>query len=257
VFLAIAGSRTLTSSRQAVAVDGRGTAPLPPRGKRRGSEDPMPNTTTRAAVLEETSNAAPVLHVIDDEPTVQGLFQRIGALEQIEVRTYSSAGEFLCAFNQGAPGCIVVDLNLPDMSGLDLLRELAARKSAVPIVFMSGCARATEAASALKLGSIDFVEKPFTVDAILTAIHAGFTADAERRRAECSHKDVLARFAGLTPRELQVMELVVAGLPNKTVARRLGVSAKTVEVHRANVMRKTRAGSLAELVKMTVAAQHG
>jgi FixJ family two-component response regulator len=215
----------------------------------------MPNNPANTAVVPERTCAAPILHVVDDEASVQGLFHRLGAVEQIDVRTYGNAGEFLRAFDPDEPGCIVIDLNLPDMSGLDLLRELAAMKSAVPIVFMSGCARVTEAASALKLGSIDFVEKPFPLDEMLTSVRAGFAADAARRRAESHRNETLARFARLTPREQQVMELVVAGLPNKTIARQLDVSAKTIEVHRANVMRKTRAGSLAELVKLAVAAR--
>jgi FixJ family two-component response regulator len=194
------------------------------------------------------------VHVVDDDPAVQKLFQQLGCIEGFTVTTYDTAGSFLEAVDGQRPGCAVVDLILPDRSGLDVLRELAARGSRMPVVFMSGLARATEAVSALKLGSLDFVEKPFATADMVAAIRRGLEADRALRQRTRNQVDLRARFAGLTPREHEVMQLVVDGLPNKAIAARLGVSPKTVEVHRAHVMQKTGADSLAELVKLAVAA---
>jgi two-component system response regulator FixJ len=194
------------------------------------------------------------VHVVDDDPAVQKLFQQLGYIEGFTVTTYDTASSFLEAVGEERPGCAVVDLILPDRSGLDVLRELAARGSRMPVVFMSGLARATEAVSALKLGSLDFVEKPFATADMVAAIRRGLETDRALRQRTRHQVDLRARFAGLTPREYEVMQLVVDGLPNKAIAARLGVSPKTVEVHRAHVMQKTAADSLAELVKLAIAA---
>ena len=146
------------------------------------------------------------------------------------------------------------DLNLPDHSGLAVLEQLAARNSQIPVVFMSGAASVADAVSALKLGSIDFVEKPFAIADMTAAIRRALQADRDRRKSMREQSGLKAKFAGLTPREFEVMQLVVAGLANKMIASRLGVSPKTVEVHRAHVMQKTNSDSLAELVKSALGA---
>lgn len=194
-----------------------------------------------------------VVRVVDDEPSIRALFERMVAKCGFAVECYDSADSFLTAFDDDQPGCLVIDLLLPDRSGLEVLRELRERGSQIPVVLMSGMARVSEAVQALKLGSIDFIEKPFELSQIADVLRRAVAIDVDRRRTVADRESVRQRFESLTPRELQVMEHIVRGAANKEVAAALGLSHKTVEVHRANVMRKTRAGSLAELVRMHVA----
>ncbi|GAB4159714.1 MAG: response regulator FixJ [Planctomycetota bacterium] len=197
----------------------------------------------------------PVVHVVDDEPAIQSLFSQMLEDQDAEVRLYSRASDFLSALDESRPGCLVLDLKLPDMSGLEVLQELSRRESRIPVVFMSGLAKVSDAVSALKLGSLDFVEKPFAISRMTDAINRALEYDRDRRRAEVELEALRSRLSTLTPRETEVMGLVVKGHPNKVIASILGVSPKTVEVHRANVMRKTKSSSLAELVKLSLAAR--
>ncbi|MBK8096503.1 MAG: response regulator transcription factor [Planctomycetes bacterium] len=199
--------------------------------------------------------APPLVSVVDDEPTIQQLFVQLGRLEGLAVRTWTRGADFLAAFDESQPGCLVLDLNLPDMSGLQVLEQLGRRGSHIPVVFMSGLAKVSQAVAALKLGSLDFVEKPFAIDDMMAAIHRAIDSDRARRATEQQQHHLRERFAALTPRETEVMDLVVQGHANKAVAATLGVSPKTVEVHRANVMRKTGANSLAELVRLKIAVR--
>lgn len=203
---------------------------------------------------EKAAAAPPIVSVVDDEPTIQQLFVKLCRLEGLAVRTWTKGADFLTDFDASQPGCLVLDLNLPDMTGLQVLEQLAKRGCQIPVVFMSGLANVSQAVAALKLGSLDFVEKPFAIDDMLAAIRRAIESDRQRREAEQQQLHLRERFAALTPRETEVMDLVVQGHANKTVAATLGVSPKTVEVHRANVMRKTGASSLAELVRMKIAA---
>ena len=195
----------------------------------------------------------PLVHIVDDEPAIQNLFHRMGPIGGFAVSTHTTGADLLAALEADRPGCLVIDLVLPDMTGIELLQELGRRQCKLPVVFMSGLARASEAVKAIKLGSVDFLEKPFELQQMLTTVRQAIALDQERRRSGIDRIDMERRFAQLTPRENEVMEQVVKGAANKEVAARLGLSPKTVEVHRANVMRKTRAGSLAELVRMHVA----
>lgn len=223
----------------------------------------MPNQTPRFELPRRnppTVAAAPVaqlplVHVVDDEPSILALFRSMGKTGGFEVIGYASAAEFRRTFDDQRVGCLVLDLNLPDCTGIDLLRDLAANSHSMPTVFMSGMATVAAAVDALKLGSIDFVEKPFDLPVMQAALQRAIAADQARRAASAGHDELARRFASLSPRETEVMELVVAGAANKEVAARLGLSPKTVEVHRANVMRKTRAESLAELVRMRLCLQ--
>lgn len=200
----------------------------------------------------ETVQAA-LVHVVDDEPSIQALFLNIGRAAGFSVATHGTAADFFAAFDESRPGCLVLDLNLPDRTGIEVLQDLAARQCPIPVVFMSGMARVSEAVRALKLGSLDFVEKPFDLQVMVDAVHRALAIDSERRSSQASVGDLQRRFALLSPREAEVMELVARGAANKEVAARLGLSPKTVEVHRANVMRKTEANSLADLVRMHLA----
>ena len=202
-----------------------------------------------------SSATAPLIRVLDDESAIQALFERIGQLCGFEVDCHSTAASFLDSFDGERAGCLVIDLMLPDRSGIEVLQEVTDRGCELPVVFMSGMARVSEAVQALKLGSIDFVEKPFDVQKIAEVLRRAVDLDVQRRRQSEDKEAMMRRFESLTRRERQVMEQIVRGAANKEVAASLGLSHKTVEVHRANVMRKTQAGSLAELVRMHVAAQ--
>lgn len=210
-------------------------------------------TLDRRCPTEPKTGTAPLVHVVDDETSIQALFRSMGKNAGFEVATYGTAGEFLNNFDDRRTGCLVLDLNLPDRTGLDILRELATRGCQVPVVFMSGMARVSEAVNALKLGSVDFVEKPFDLQVMIAALRSAIAKDEQRRNSSATTSDIQRRFARLTQREAEVMELVVNGAANKEVAARLGLSPKTVEVHRANVMRKTESQSLAELVRLHLA----
>lgn len=208
-----------------------------------------------SAAVDPRTPVVPVVHVVDDEATVRTLFLNMARILPYEFRTHGSAGEFFADFDESRPGCLVLDLHLPDRSGIEVLHDLAAQQSQVPVVFMSGMASVGEAVKAIKLGSLDFVEKPFDLQVMVDAIHQAIAKDQERRSAEAASDSLRKRFDRLTQREREVLELVVGGAANKDVANALGLSPKTVEVHRANVMRKTQAGSLAELVRLYVAVK--
>lgn len=208
-----------------------------------------------SAAVDSRTPVVPVVHVVDDEATVRTLFMNMARIMPYEFRTHGSAGEFFADFDEDRPGCLVLDLHLPDRSGIEVLHDLAERQSQVPVVFMSGMASVGEAVKAIKLGSLDFVEKPFDLQVMVDAIHQAIGKDQERRTADAASDSLRKRFDRLTQREREVLELVVGGAANKDVANALGLSPKTVEVHRANVMRKTQAGSLAELVRLYVAVK--
>ena len=197
----------------------------------------------------------PLVRVIEDDAFISDQFARLDGTCGFAVATYPTATSFLTEFDDQRPGCIVIDLVLPDMSGIELLQQLAGRDCRLPVVFMSGMARVSEAVKAIQLGSIDFLEKPFEMAQMVDAVQKALHIDRKRREDGDDHDELLRRFASLTPRESEVMEHVVQGAANKEVAARLGLSPKTIEVHRANVMRKTRVRSLAELVRLHVAVR--
>jgi len=210
----------------------------------------------RPPEASDNESAQQTVHIVDDDAEIQQLFVQIAKRHDFRVASYTSAEAFLAAFDPEQPGCLVLDLNLPEKSGLDVLHALADLGCEIPVVFMSGMARVSEAVNALKLGSLDFIEKPLPLAGMVSAIEKALDKDRERRLRSQTTEEIRARFSTLTRRELEVMRLVVAGLPNKLIASRLGISPKTIEVHRAHVMQKTRAESLAELVKLAVASDY-
>lgn len=210
-------------------------------------------TQQAAADPSGETRVAPLIQIVDDESTIQALLRRICEQAGYESACYGTAADFLSALRCDRAGCFVLDLNLPDASGIQILEQLGARGCNHPVILMSGMAKVSEAVAAFKLGSIDFLEKPFTVPAMLETLKRAVAKDTEWRAQHAGATDIALRFARLSPRETEVMELVVQGAPNKEIASRLGLSPKTVEVHRANVMKKSAAHSVAELVRMHVA----
>ena len=196
--------------------------------------------------------ADPVVHVIDDDEAVRQSLAFLLASSGIPVRIYDSAAAFLDALTALQPGCVLTDVRMPGMSGLDLQRELNARRIALPVIIMTGHGDVQLAVEAMKAGAVDFIEKPFSDETILTAIRAAcerFTRDSAQSGAASA---IQAKLATLTPREREVLDGLIAGLPNKSIAYDLNISARTVEVHRANLMMKMGAASLPDLVRMVL-----
>jgi two-component system response regulator FixJ len=194
------------------------------------------------------------VHIVDDEEPVRKSLAFLLATAGFTVRLHESATAFLAAAASIREACLVTDLRMPDMSGVDLLRQLQARKIRLPAIVITGHGDVPMAVEAMKAGALDFIEKPFDDDVLIAAIkRAATTLDtgpAIREDVDAIH----ARLALLTERERQVLSGVVAGLPNKSIAYDLEISPRTVEVHRASVMSKMQAKSLPELVRMVLAA---
>ena len=188
--------------------------------------------------------------VVDDDPAIRESLRWLIESVGLKVKVFTTANEFLKSYDPSLPGCLVLDIRMPGMSGLDLQNELAARKVSIPILIITGHAEVPVAVSAMKAGALDFIEKPFSDQLLLDRIRRAIEKDVEFRQAHSERAEVAARLAQLTPREREVMDLVITGKANKVIASELGLSPKTVEVHRAHVMKKMQVDSLAELVRL-------
>lgn len=198
------------------------------------------------------SNKATVFVVDDDQAmrsSLKWLIESIG----VQVESFASADEFLREYQPGRTGCLVLDVRMPGMSGLDLQEHLAGKGMHVPVVIITGHGDVPMAVRAMKHGAVDFIEKPFNDEALLDAIRRALAHEQQQRLQQGEHLQLQQRLDSLTPREREVMTMVTEGRSNKEIANALGVSAKTVEAHRARVMEKMQAGSLAELVRMALA----
>jgi two-component system response regulator FixJ len=196
--------------------------------------------------------ADPLVHVIDDDQGVRDSLAFLLDCAGLAVRTHASADDFLSADPPLENACIVTDVRMPGMNGLELLQHLRASGCSAPVIVMTGHADVPMAIQAMKAGVADFLEKPFGDDAILEAISAALARSADRRQAEAEQAAARARIAGLSPRERDVLNGLVEGRANKVIASDLDISPRTVEVYRANVMTKMGARSLSELVRMVV-----
>ena len=192
------------------------------------------------------------LFVVDDDQTVRESLRTLGGSVGLPVEAYPTGEEFLATQNGGRAGCLVCDVRLPGMSGLDLQQELATHGFTLPIIMITAYADVSIAVRAMRAGAIDFIEKPFNRQVLLDRVHEAIEMDRKVRLLETQRRSVTAWVARLTPREREVMTLVVAGKANKVIAMDLGLCEKTVEVHRAHAMRKMEAESLAELVRLNV-----
>ena len=191
-----------------------------------------------------------VVFVVDDDPSMRRSLETLLRSVGLEVRLFSSAQEFMEAERPNAPGCLVLDVRLPGMSGLAFQQELGKAGVALPVIFITGHGDVPMTVRAMKAGAVEFLTKPFDDQVLLDAIHAAIERDRARRREAVSLAALQARYQELTEREKQVMKLVVVGRVNKQIAAELGLSLVTVKVHRGQVMRKMLAKSVAELVRM-------
>jgi FixJ family two-component response regulator len=194
----------------------------------------------------------PTVFVVDDDEALRGSLSWLIESTGQAVETYASAAEFLTAYGDGRPGCLLLDVRMPQMGGLDLQKKLSEHPVPIPIIFISGHATVPVAVRAMRSGAVDFFTKPFDNQALLDRL-AECMRESARHWAESTQQNaVAARRASLSAREREVMDRVVAGQPNKVIACELGLSIKTVEAHRAKVMEKMGAKSLAELLHMAL-----
>jgi two-component system response regulator FixJ len=194
------------------------------------------------------------VHVIDDDDAVRDSLAFLLASAKIPSVAYPSAKAFLAALDKDATGCVVTDIRMPEMSGMELLQQLGADGVRLPVIVITGHADVPLAVEAMKLGAADFIEKPFDEDTLLAAVRSALDRQKHDDRRDSQQSRARALVATLSAREKQVLEGLVAGHPNKTIAFDLGISPRTVEIYRANVMTKMHAGSLSELVRMALSA---
>ncbi|GAN81477.1 response regulator FixJ [Acidocella aminolytica] len=194
----------------------------------------------------------PVVYLIDDDEAVRHALNFLLTSAGFPVKSFESANAFLQELPALPRGCVVTDIRMPGLSGLDLQRELNSRRVKLPVIVMTGHGDVALAVRAMKEGAMDFIEKPFTEDTFLTAVQEALDRDAEDCVRTEDEAITRTRLVSLTPRETQVLDRLVNGLPNKTIAYDLKISARTVEVHRANIMSKMGASSLPDLVRMVL-----
>jgi two-component system, LuxR family, response regulator FixJ len=197
----------------------------------------------------------PFIYVVDDDDTFRKSLQWLLESVGLAVRTFATAAEFLEGYVPGSPGCLVLDIRMPGMSGLQLQNQLASRGIGMPVIFLTGHGDVPMAVAAVKKGALDFIQKPYNDQQLLDLVNFALKRDAELREQEARSQQIAGLVASMTPREREVMEAVVSGKSNKIVAEELGVTIKTVEAHRARVMEKMGAESLAHLVHLAMIAR--
>jgi RNA polymerase sigma factor (sigma-70 family) len=191
----------------------------------------------------------PVVYVVDDDPSVGKALERLMRSAGHDVRTFTSALDFLRCRNLEAPACLILDVSMPDLNGLELQEYLADQGSSLPIVFISGHGTVPMSVKAMKAGAVDFLQKPFSDTDLLSAISHAIETDRRAKKKREQLKKLTERMETLTPREREVFQLVATGMLNKRIAFDLEISEKTIKVHRARVMEKLGAESLADLVR--------
>lgn len=192
----------------------------------------------------------PTVYIVDDDAAMRSALHRLARSAGMRTESFASALEFLSAYHSDHPGCLLLDVQMPNMSGLELQQRLKLEKIDIPIIFLTGYGNVPAAVSAMKLGALDFIEKPFDNEVLLDRLQKAIQIDATARLDHHRHSQISQQLARLTPRERETMDMLVAGKPNKAIADLLGVSVRTVETHRANIMAKMQADSLFDLVRM-------
>ena len=196
------------------------------------------------------SPASAKVFVVDDDRSILLALTRLIRSEGLEIETFSSPSEFLDRPPYDGPACLVLDLKMPGVSGLDVQQALAAAGRVLPIIFVSGHGSVPSSVKAMKAGAVDFLTKPFSETDLMRAIQAAIAQDRDARRTRAELTELRQRLSSLTPREREVLPLVVSGLLNKQAAADLRISETTIQIHRGKIMKKMGAGSLAELVRM-------
>ena len=196
-----------------------------------------------------SSRPVPTAYVVDDDESISGLWRWLLESNAVAVQTVSSAAALIAGYRRGEPGCLVLDVRLPGMSGPELQEHLRREGIEIPIVFVSGHGDVPTAVKAIKGGAVDFIQKPFDYREALAIVARAFEVDANIRERRTGRIETEERFATLTGREREVLDLIVEGKSNKIIAEELDISVRTVEFHRANVMDKMRAGSVADLIR--------
>lgn len=206
--------------------------------------------------MGNSSAESATVYIVDDDQAIRHAMEMLMRSVGLKHEIYHSGDEFLENYNSEQHGCLVLDIRMPGLGGLELQERLIDRKSALPVIFVTGHGDVPMAVEAMQKGAVDFIQKPFRDQELLDRIQSALETDREERSAREEHASVAQRVDTLTKREREVMDLVAAGKPNKVIAYELGVSQRTVEIHRARVMEKMQARSLADLVRMhmTVAA---
>jgi two-component system, LuxR family, response regulator FixJ len=195
-----------------------------------------------------------IVYVIDDDEAVRDSLAFLLTSTKLSVRTFESARAFLSCLPELAPGCVVTDVRMPEMDGIELLRRLKDLNASSPVILMTGHGDVPMAVEAMKLGAVDFLEKPFDDDALLASIRTALNRQEQDGLDEAERQQMLERMAALSKRERQVLNGLLQGQPNKIIAFDLGISSRTVEIYRANVMTKMQANTLSELVRMGLVA---
>ena len=198
----------------------------------------------------------PTVFIVDDDEAVREGLSALLVAKRYKVETYPSAEAFLAAVAPERAGCLIADIRMAGMSGMELQREIKRRGIPTPVVIITGHGEVPLAVAALKAGAVDFLEKPFDSDAILASVEEAMRRLGKSKVQGFDRATIAERVAGLSEREREVMDLVVAGQPNKVVAHRLGIATRTVEIHRSRVMEKLGARNLSELVRMAIALEN-
>lgn len=197
----------------------------------------------------------PTVYVIDDEPDMCEVLSDILESKHIKVKTYTSPREFMRTYSPDNPGCLLLDIGMPDINGLELMEAIIALENRTPVIFLTGNATIANAVEMLKAGALDFIEKPPKIDVLLSCVRKALELDLQRRYEQQRFCDISQRLNLLTAREREVLTWITEGKSNKMVARILDISSRTVEIHRANILNKMQAQSVAQLVKMDLTAK--
>jgi len=199
-------------------------------------------------------SAAPTVFVVDDDASTRELLTWLMKRNELPVQAFGDAREFLAAYGKDQPGCLVLDLHMPGMDGLELQQSLKSQGVLIPVIFLSGGADVPRAVRAVREGAVDFLEKPFDYKRVVELVRECLERDRVERAGRDKRRALAQRLEQLTQREREVLDLVVAGKLNREIAEALDISIKTVEAHRAKLMEKLEVGSVAELVQAVVAA---
>ena len=202
-------------------------------------------------------SSEPTVFVVDDDQAMRNSLKWLIESVAFRVETYSSAKDFINNYYPGRSGCLLLDVRMPGMSGLELQQYLNEHQIQIPIIIITGHGDVPMAVRAMKAGAVDFIQKPFNDEFLLDSIRNAMALDEKKRNLQAQRAEIATRLDQLTPREHEVMAMVTDGKSNKEIASGLDVSSKTVEAHRARVMEKMQAGSLAELVRMAIVANIG